>query len=412
MKKIKNFSEFLNEGLFDNPVLRKLGSILSGNKDSSTSNPEGETPIIYKTMHSGKSWIIGDSIVPNFAENPYNKTNLALFYTETGVLWKSGIGIKKLLEFANAYTTIQPTIGNVIITIGTNDLYNRSEQTVIKLAARLKILFPNAELFVIQGGYGPLLGKGQNDPYGTLKILQEMSQSKVNTYYKDFSDNGITVITPAIGNVADVHNRNLPIYETIGKKLKPEIKKDETNDVDTGDLKEFNFHQIPDKLNNWRSAQITADLLPSVIKKYKIKNIIRMSGDDEKHMGKHPKTSTDTEKKICEENGCTYNFINSHGDFKSGKGYTTSIQKTSDILSKGNTLIHCAHGADRTGGMVGAYLKNKGHMTNKDELWKYTTQYNGWQKMVDNNNFFGTGYDKYADGFYPISELKNSKWVK
>ena len=32
--------------------------------------------------------------------------------------------------------------------------------------------------------------------------------------------------------------------------------------------------------------------------------------------------------------------------------------------------------------------------------------------MVNNNNFFGTGYDKYADGFYPISELKKSKWVK
>ena len=409
MKKLKNFSEFLNEGFFDNPVLGKLGSILSGNKNSSVLNPEGETPIIYKTMNPGKSWIIGDSIVPNFAKNAYNKTNLELFYTPSGVLYKGGIGVKKLLEFANAYTTIQPTVGNVIITIGTNDLYNRSEQPVIKLAARLKILFPNAELFVIQGGYGPLLGKGQNDPYGTLKILQNMSQSKVDIYYKDFSDNGITVVTPAIGNVADVHNQHLPIYETIGKKLKGEIKKDEKNDVATGDLKEFNFHQIPDKLNNWRSAQITADLLPSVIKKYKIKNIIRMSGDDEKHRDKHPKTSLDTEKKICEENGCTYNFINSHSDFKLGQGYTTSIKKTSDILSKGNTLIHCAHGADRTGGMVGAYLKNKGYITNKEELWKYTTQYNSWQKMVDNNKFFGSGYDKYADGFYPISELKNQK---
>ena len=76
MKKIKNFSQFLNEGFFDNPVLGKLGSILSGNKNSSVLNPEGETPIIYKTMNPGKSWIIGDSIVPNFAKNAYNKTNL------------------------------------------------------------------------------------------------------------------------------------------------------------------------------------------------------------------------------------------------------------------------------------------------------------------------------------------------
>ena len=90
---------------------------------------------------------------------------------------------------------------------------------VKKLANRLKLLFPNAKLFVIQGGYGPLLGKGEVDKWGTLKILQNMSQSKVDTYYKDFSDNGITVITPPIGNVDNVHNQNLPIYETIGKKL-------------------------------------------------------------------------------------------------------------------------------------------------------------------------------------------------
>ena len=231
---------------------------------------------------------------------------------------------------------------------------------------------------------------------GFLSDLYDLLSDKIKNLISSFKD----------GNINKTEFK---------KKLESEVKKDKKDkkeDVNIGDLKEFNFHQIPGGSNNWRSAQITADLLPSVIKKYKIKNIIRMSGDDEKHMGKHTKTSTDTEKKICEENNCTYHFINSHSGFKLGKGYTTSIQKTSDILSKGNTLIHCAHGADRTGGMVGAYLKNKGYMTNKDELWNYTTQYNNWQKMVNNNNFFGTGYDKYADGFYPISELKKSKWVK
>ena len=34
MKRIKNFSQFLNEGFFDNPVLGKLGSIFSATKDS------------------------------------------------------------------------------------------------------------------------------------------------------------------------------------------------------------------------------------------------------------------------------------------------------------------------------------------------------------------------------------------
>jgi hypothetical protein len=199
--------------------------------------------------------------------------------------------------------------------------------------------------------------------------------------------------------------------KTNDKDIKNDTKTKD-KDVQPDDLKDFKFAKIPGGQNNWRSAQITADILPSVIKKYGIKNIIRMSGDHEKHRSKHTETPKDTERKICEENGCTYHYIDSHSGFKEGKGYTQSIQKTSEVLNKGNTLIHCAHGADRTGGMVGAYLKNNGYMTNKDEVWKYTTQYNNWQDKLDKNNFFGTGYDKYADGFYPRSELKNSKWAK
>ena len=45
-------------------------------------------------------------------------------------------------------------------------------------------------------------------------------------------------------------------------------------------------------------------------------------------------------------------------------------------------------------------------MTDPVQLWKYTTKYNGWQKKVDRKKFYGTGYDKYADGFYPLDELK------
>jgi hypothetical protein len=173
----------------------------------------------------GTNLIIGDSITPNFALNKYNKDNLGLSYTAEGVLWESGKGVKVILKFANAYTLKSLDIKNVIITIGTNDLYIRDQSSVQKLAARLKILFPNAKLFVIQGGYGSLLGKGQTDKYGSYKILQNMLQSTVDTYYKDFSDNGITVITSPIGNVSDVHNRNLPIYETIGKELLKLLKR-------------------------------------------------------------------------------------------------------------------------------------------------------------------------------------------
>ena len=227
------------------------------------------------------------------------------------------------------------------------------------------------------------------------------------------SKDGIDGIYGPITKAAhESYKKEIPPEEFLSKKT--EMAKEYVDEVDVSDLKEFKFHKIPGGTNNWRSAQITADVLPSVIKKYGIKNIVRMNGDDSdsRHKGSHSKTSRDTEKKICEENDCTYHFINSHSGFKLGKGYTSSIQQTSNILNQGNTLIHCAHGADRTGGMVGAYLKNNGYMTDKDELWKYTTQFNNWQDKINRGKFFNTGYAKYADGFYPISELKNSKWVK
>jgi hypothetical protein len=98
--------------------------------------------------------------------------------------------------------------------------------------------------------------------------------------------------------------------------------------------------------------------------------------------------------------------MSSHAGYKRGQGYTKSVENAGAVLDKGNTLIHCAHGADRTGGIVGGYLKTRGYMTNLDELWNYTTQYNGWMRMIRNGKFFGSGYDKYADTFYPIDQLK------
>ena len=59
--------------------------------------------------------------------------------------------------------------------------------------------------------------------------------------------------------------------------------------------------------------------------------------------------------------------------------------------------------------MVASYLKNNNILTDKKKLWNYTTKYNRWKSMLKNETFFGSGYDKYADGFYPISQLKNDK---
>ena len=47
-------------------------------------------------------------------------------------------------------------------------------------------------------------------------------------------------------------------------------------------------------------------------------------------------------------------------------------------------------------------------MTNNEQLWAYTTKYNGWESMIKRKTFYGSGYDKYADSFYPIDELKRN----
>lgn len=186
-----------------------------------------------------------------------------------------------------------------------------------------------------------------------------------------------------------------------GKYLDPK-------DADPELSKKFNFHLIPDGKGNYRSAQFTENELPYIIKKYNIKIIVRFNGDgnDSRHRSVYKETPISREKAICQSLGCEHYFMSSHSGYVRGQGYTKSLENAGAQLDKGNTLIHCAHGADRTGGIVGGYLKSRGRITNLDQLWEYTTQFNEWKSMIKKGNFFGSGFDKYADTFYPIDQLK------
>ncbi len=182
------------------------------------------------------------------------------------------------------------------------------------------------------------------------------------------------------------------------------LKVDDANLVKT-----FNFHKVPVGNNNYRSGQITGDILPSVIKKYGIKNIIRLNGDgaDAQKNSRLSALSVADEKEICEQNGCKFHQISSHQGYnKKGGGYVKSLEQVSRIMDQGNTLIHCRHGADRTGGMVGGYLKNKGWGT-EDEIWDYTTKYNSWLQM--GRQTFYRGYNKYAESFISPEKLRTKK---
>jgi hypothetical protein len=210
MKKIKNFSQFLNEGFFDNPVLGKLGSIFSGTKDSSYT-PQA-TPVS-KTLRdplipAGKSIVIGDSLSPNLA-----KCSEADLISSTGgasSLWKGGIAIAVLLDFVKSYPKTDSTVKNVVISIGTNGIFARSTDTVNKLVDELNKKFPSAKLLVVKGTYGPKATWSES--------LTKVSQATVDNYYSDFTKKGVYVVPTAIGNQKNAHNYT-DIYTTIGKEI-------------------------------------------------------------------------------------------------------------------------------------------------------------------------------------------------
>lgn len=203
--------------------------------------------------------------------------------------------------------------------------------------------------------------------------------------------------------------------DVVNNKVNEKEVDEEVKDMPSLD-DNFNLYQIPDGLNNYRSAQIPVRIksdgtfegpYPDIIKKYGIKTIIRMNGDgsDGRKSKKWPITTKDTEKKMCEILGCTFYYINAHGPEEPGNGYQVTNKKITEILKQGNVLIHCAHGADRTGGHVAGYLKKTGKITDIDRLWDYTVKYNSWQYYIKQGKFFGTGYETYANIFYPQKQL-------
>lgn len=58
-----------------------------------------------------------------------------------------------------------------------------------------------------------------------------------------------------------------------------------------------------------------------------------------------------------------------------------------ELLSKGNTLIHCTHGVDRTGAVAGAWRKTvEPNLTNDEVLKNYTYKFGGqWRASGDPN---------------------------
>jgi hypothetical protein len=178
-----------------------------------------------------------------------------------------------------------------------------------------------------------------------------------------------TIDAPKRSQKSETLNRSSVIPVEKGsdpKKLDPEVSE------------KYNFHLIQDnKQTNYRSAQFPLEIMKQIYPKYSITNVVRLNGEDidGRHLKSDQSVSIADERKVCREIGCNFYDLSPK----------TDQDQVNEILSKGNTLIHCAHGADRTGGNVASYLYTKKpnpKLTTTEELWKYTTQYNDWNSLA------------------------------
>ena len=103
----------------------------------------------------------------------------------------------------------------------------------------------------------------------------------------------------------------------------------------------FNFHKVDEGI--YRSAQLTPWRLKKIIKKYNIKTIINLRGNNKNYMYQK-------EKEICKKMGVDY-FTVSLSSRNPSKIKKEELKKLIYILknAKKPLLFHCKAGADRTG---------------------------------------------------------------
>lgn len=159
--------------------------------------------------------LIGDSICPWVEKK--TKARMIPGVEGASKLQKGGIGTPVLLSYLKSYPTIDDHVKNVIISIGSNDLY--IDFGIKQLVNQVKTKFPNAKIMVIQGTYGdkiPCISEG-------YCILSKTKQTTVDTYYNIFKKLGVTVIEPAVGNVSNCHGP-LEVYNKIGPNIDSQLK--------------------------------------------------------------------------------------------------------------------------------------------------------------------------------------------
>ena len=149
-----------------------------------------------------KAKLMGDSLTGCLAPNT-TKTQPIGVDGATGVTnanWGTGWSCISLLKAINEQT-IDTTITNIFISMGTNDTFiELGSASVSKVVSALKLKYPIAKLYIMQGSYGwGNVKNGAKDYYGnTITNIED----RIKKYYAIWQSNGVTILD------------NPPIYST------------------------------------------------------------------------------------------------------------------------------------------------------------------------------------------------------
>jgi hypothetical protein len=170
----------------------------------------------FTSVNEGESTIptnivIGDSLTPLISKRSKLADKIDLPSEPKGgpnSLWKGGIGCNTLLSWVREFP-VTSGVKNVITEIGTNGKFGAKDK-VEELIDEIRIKFPNAKIYAVQGSWGWGYNKG---------VTNEL----VKTYYDRYRKKGVTVIEPPIGDVSglnppDPHHPH-PVYDIIGAEI-------------------------------------------------------------------------------------------------------------------------------------------------------------------------------------------------
>lgn len=135
------------------------------------------------------------------------------------------------------------------------------------------------------------------------------------------------------------------------------------------------IEEIPDGMENGRCKQPTIQQLHQIGQSGKYQTVIRLNGEGKDSGG----VSLAVQDSILRGYGVRTIFLNAHGERQN--------EVIHNILDKyKGVLVHCLHGYDRTGAMVGYHLRQSGLSI------KEVIDHNKWESYLDKK---GCDYYQY-----------------